>query len=104
MDLYAVTMMHELNPVSYGGWGPPKADEIQGKLILRHSNVKSLQQKLSNFANFLRQTVSQNIAQSVDKNVFRVYLQKMLQIFPAFIISRLDHALTTRWTLQLVIA
>jgi hypothetical protein len=46
-------------------------------------------------ANFLRQTVSQNIAQSVDKNVFHLYLQKMLQICPAFIISRLDHALTT---------
>jgi hypothetical protein len=42
MDLYAVTMMHELNPVSYGGWGPQKQTKFRESL-LRHSSVKSLQ-------------------------------------------------------------
>jgi hypothetical protein len=81
-----------------GDGGPQKQTKFKESL-LRRSDVKSLQHKLSILANFLRQTVSQYIAQSVDKNVFHVYLQKTLHIFPCVIVSLLDHALTTRWTL-----
>lgn len=99
MDLYSVTMMHELNPISYGGWGPPKADEIQGKLTSSFKRQKSATKAFNSCKLLAANRESEYSTICRQKRVSCVPSENAAN-FPCLQISLLDHALTTRWTLQ----